>query len=119
MTAGQPESKRYKQVPVPGGRPHRIRVQLTTEQLQALQQVSGQRGVGPQQLLLEAYFQPVNPDPRALMREVAGVRRILTEEAELLRDVARDHAASGDVWALVQDAMQWRNLQLTELYQWR
>lgn len=118
MTKPKAEIKRYKQSPVPGGRPHRVRVQLTDAEHQALQQVSNQRGVGIPQLLMEAYFHPVKLDPRTLMREVAGVRRILTEEREQLTNLTQRQAVEEGVWQQVTDSLDWRDLQLTELYRW-
>jgi hypothetical protein len=118
VTKPKVEVKRYKQPPVPGGRPYRVRVQLTDTEYQALQQVSKQRGIGIPQLLTEAYFQPAKLDPRALMRELAGVRRILTDEREQLIKLTQRQPVEAGIWDQVTDVLDWRNLQLTELYRW-
>ena len=116
MTKPKDQIRRYKQAPVVGGRPNRIRVQLTDEQHQALQQFSQIHQIGIPQILIEAYFHPSQMNPRTLMREVAGVRRILADEAESLQELARNRRASDEVWRQILDGMQWRNEVLMKRY---
>ena len=117
MTKPKDEVKRFKQAPAPNGRPHRVRVQLTDEQLHALQQFSKAHRIGIPQILIEAYFRPTALNPRTLMRELAGVRRILTDEAEFLHELNRDKRASDEVWSLIQQGIQWRNEVLMKHYE--
>lgn len=56
MTKPKEGSKRFKRAPALGGRPHRLRVQLTDAELRTLQMESDTRGIGMQEILVESYF---------------------------------------------------------------
>lgn len=118
MTKALPGSTRYKRPDVPGGRPHRVRVQLTDAEHQALQQESRQRQVGIAQILIEGYFQPQKADPRVLMREVAGVRRIVQDERDFLTKLTQECRPDSGLWQQIADGLEWRDDMLVERYKW-
>jgi hypothetical protein len=101
--------KRHKQPAVPGGRPHRVRVQLTTAQLQALQRLSDELYIGIPEIPKQA--------PKAMVAEVDGIRRILTEEAEQLRQIAtfaKDNKLYMNGWANVHNSIEERNAKIAK-----
>ena len=109
--------KRHKQPAVPGGRPHRVRVQLTTAQLQALQRLSDELYIGIPEILISSALDAPKPAPKAMVAEVDGIRRILTEESESLRRVAmfadeKSWYPSG--WANVCNSIEERNAKIAK-----
>lgn len=109
--------KRHKQPAVPGGRPHRVRVQLTTAQLQALQRLSDELYIGIPEILISSALDAPKQAPKAMAAEVDGIRRILTEEAEQLRQIAmfaQDNKLYMNGWANVHNSIEERNARIAK-----
>jgi hypothetical protein len=109
--------KRHKQPPVPGGRPHRVRVQLTTEQLQVLQRLSDELYIGIPEILISSALDTEVRNPKVMAAEVAGIRRILTDESEQLRRIAilaEENRLSANGWASLQDSIEERNTKIAQ-----
>lgn len=122
MTQRQAGSTRRKQSPVPGGRPHRVRVQLTPGQLQELQDLALELDVGIPEILVSSALDNPKRAPQATANELAGIRRVLNDELSTLRRIT-DLAADRDDWdsegwdGLVK-AIYERNLRLAEHLGW-
>jgi len=109
--------KRHKQPAVPGGRPHRVRVQLTTAQLQALQRLSDELYIGIPEILISSALDAPKPAPKAMVAEVDGIRRILTEEAAQLRQIAifaKENKLYANGWANVHNSIEQRNAKIAK-----
>ena len=113
--------KRHKQPPVPGGRPHRIRVQVTDRQLQALQQLSDDLYIGIPEILISSALDAPKQSPKALANELAGIRQIITQEAVDLGQIAATAPFDGwdpALWERAVNGIEWRNATLRQRYKW-
>jgi hypothetical protein len=121
MTPRLPESTRRKQPPVPGGRPHRVRVQLTTEQLLELLQLSKDLDIGIPEILVSSALDGPKAAPQAVANEIAGIRQVLSDESLTLRRIADTADRNGwdpADWDDVVKAIYERNLRLAEHLGW-
>jgi hypothetical protein len=121
MTPRLGQSDRRKQSPVPGGRPHRVRVQLTTEQLQELRQLARDLDIGIPEILVSSALDGPKAAPQAVMNEIAGIRQVLNDESLTLRRIADAADRNGwdpEHWDDVVKAIHERDLRLAEFLGW-
>lgn len=77
MCHTQPMATRQPQAP--GGRKIRHVVMVTPEQETALQQLAEKRGVTVSRLLVESALDPFQDTSALLVRQVAGLRKLLVD----------------------------------------
>lgn len=115
-----------RQANVKGGRSIEHRVLVTPEQESLLQERADDRGVTISKLLVDVTLGAPVVRERAVLLELSGVRRKLTEVHHCIAKEAANvntatHAVnSGDwnreEWDELRKGIQWRNERLTELF---
>ncbi len=87
-----PETVRRRQVKIKGGRVVRYDVRVTPEVHQELQDRANTEGVSIPKLLVDTTLGTPPVEAKTVLRELAGVRRIVSGEAVNLNQIA--HAAN-------------------------
>lgn len=122
MTRPKDGSIRHKRPPVAGGRPHRVRVQLTDTELEDLQALSDQLDIGIPEILVDSAFDDSRKTTRVMASELDGIRRVVTDEVAQLRRIAdildRDKTVELAGWDEMRRALHERNLRLAKHLGW-
>ena len=115
------EPTRQGQPRVSGRRTIRHVVMVTDDEEIELQTRAEAEGVTVARLLMDTTLGAPKASWRAVLRELSGVRRIISSEVQAITSASRSANAghwSDDEWDQVRSGIEWQNRNLAKLYGW-